>query len=389
MPPRLHTPTKFDEHIGDLSLAIAVVATACIVMTLLAFGYLAWNPLTRRHLNRVSFRLLIYSLCASLCYALTYFVAFGAKITTKAACGVNVFVYNCCLTFSGAMFFSMALNLQLVLVHGFNGQKMEKCYILGAGILTLACNIPPYAAVLIIYSYWDINETCWFNSPQQEVQRRWFIGTQGFWMFAMSFCEVVSFLTVVGYMILRHRVRSEIGGTVTDTSTSSLPTPPIPQPPIVMYRKIILRIAKAGLYPLFSCFFNVTSCVLDFHIIQDHANTEVNWRLSIIDLLVYSIRPILYTFLAATDPVILRALHAIRHPQSELEFANPNQKRSLHFTMAGKTMNTWSSSGAGTINSSMGYSTRRCDAEAGDILKAGDGNAPHDEVGIADVTAQI
>jgi hypothetical protein len=67
--------------------------------------------------------------------------------------------------FAGVMFFSMALNLQyvtdsfdgpiansrgnhnrLVLVHGVNGQQMEKYYILGAVLLTLACNVPPYAA---------------------------------------------------------------------------------------------------------------------------------------------------------------------------------------------------------------------------------------------------
>jgi hypothetical protein len=91
------------------------------------------------------------------------------------------------------------------------------------------------------------------------VQLRWFVGTQGFWMFLMAAGEVLSFLTVVGFMVrpgiqiqqqnrpnsspmqaFRHRVTASM---MSDASTLS--QPPMPIPPIVLYRKMILRIGKS------------------------------------------------------------------------------------------------------------------------------------------------
>jgi hypothetical protein len=36
--------------------------------------------------------------------------------------------------------------IRLVLVHGVNGQKMEKFYLLGSAFMALVLVIPPYAA---------------------------------------------------------------------------------------------------------------------------------------------------------------------------------------------------------------------------------------------------
>ena len=46
-----------------------ILPGAAITVTLLGlYGYAAWNPRSRRHLDRVSFRLLVYALVAQCAY---------------------------------------------------------------------------------------------------------------------------------------------------------------------------------------------------------------------------------------------------------------------------------------------------------------------------------
>ncbi|KAJ7673630.1 hypothetical protein B0H14DRAFT_3537519 [Mycena olivaceomarginata] len=61
-------------------------------------------------------------------------------------CAFLTFFANLTQMFSAGMFFCMALNLQLVIVHKVNGQKMEKFYYLGTGILAAVCSVTPLAA---------------------------------------------------------------------------------------------------------------------------------------------------------------------------------------------------------------------------------------------------
>ncbi|KAF7335705.1 hypothetical protein MVEN_02226000 [Mycena venus] len=223
-------------------------------------------------------------------------------------------------------------------------RRWKKYYIIGAILLTLACNVPPYAAGAL--GYWDLNATCWYNSPDPSEQLRWFVGTQAFWMFLMSTGEVISFLTVVGFMIFRHRVPSVMSSSV----TSSMSETEVSKPPIVLYRKMILRI---GLYPLFSCFLNITGAILDLHTVLDPDYTEVNWRLGIVDLLIYDLRPLMYATLAATDPSFQRALHALRHPETE-EQSNATR---VHVALRHMTTKTFSSGS----RSFEGSASQNCD----------------------------
>ncbi|KAJ6496122.1 hypothetical protein C8R45DRAFT_985070 [Mycena sanguinolenta] len=340
MSPRLHTPTAFDAHISDLIMAIAIPSIVLILFILSAYAYTAWNHVSRPYLNRVSFRLLVYALIANLAYSAG--MISGVHLKAGAACNGSTFFYDACLMFAGIMFFCMALNLQLVLVYRVNGNKMEKYYILVAIFLALALNIPPYAAGAL--GYWDLNETCWYNSPDPAEQLRWFVGTQAFWMFFMSAGEVISFLTIVGFMIFRHRSLS----VASESTASSLSQPPIAIPPIILYRKMILRI---GLYPLVSCFVNITGAVLDLHTVLDSTYTEVNWRLGIVDLLIYDLRPLIYATLAATDPSFLRAVRALRYPNSD-----PGEGTPVHVSL--QERNTAASTSGST--SVLSYS-QNCD----------------------------
>ncbi|KAF7375370.1 hypothetical protein MSAN_00424500 [Mycena sanguinolenta] len=165
-------------------------------------------------------------------------------------------------------------------------------------------------------------------------------------MFFMSTGEVISFLTILGFMISRHRSRS----VASESTASSLSQPPIPIPPIILYRKMILRI---GLYPMVSCFLNITGAVLDIHTVLDTTYTEVNWRLGIVDLLIYDLRPLMYATLAATDPSFLRAIHALRHPNSD-----PGDGTPVHVSL--QERNTTALSSGSTSTGFLSYS-QNCD----------------------------
>ncbi|KAF8192369.1 hypothetical protein K438DRAFT_1590312, partial [Mycena galopus ATCC 62051] len=108
------------------------------------------------------------------------------------------------LMFSACMFFCMALNLQLVLIHGINGRMMEKYYLIGSSFLVAVCNITPLAAGQ--FGYFDVNDTCWFANPDPAVQLRWLISCESFWFLFIATGELVSFLILVGFM-LQHQVR--------------------------------------------------------------------------------------------------------------------------------------------------------------------------------------
>ncbi|KAJ7029237.1 hypothetical protein C8F04DRAFT_1117047 [Mycena alexandri] len=319
LPELFFWPTTFDSHISDLLVAFAVSGVVFISLILGACAWAAWNLVSRPYLNRVSFRLLVYALVANLAYGGCMIGV--VELGPGAACSGVAFLIDVCLMFSAVMFFCVALNLQLVLVHGFNGQRMEKYYILAAVITSLGTSIPPYAAGR--FGYWPGNETCWLNSLDPAVQLRWWIASQGLWMLLMSAGEVVTFFVIVGSVIMRHRTTSAIS-TGASSSSSFIAAP---KPAIVLYRKIIIRI---GLYPLVSCFLSFTAGVLDLHVILDSAQTETNWRLSIVDLLVYSLRPMFYAVLAATDPSFIRALRTLLR----LESGNPEVNTSASLSVA-------------------------------------------------------
>ncbi|KAJ7138166.1 hypothetical protein C8R44DRAFT_976003 [Mycena epipterygia] len=201
------------------------------------------------------------------------------------------------------------LNLQLVLVHGVAGSKMEKFYIMGSFLLCGVCNGIPWAAGQLGWS--AAGASCWFRAPTLP----WLIATQYFWTLLMSTVDVVLFFAVLIFMVQHHlRIQRLRTSTISGVSASESGLPPIPtvtlKPPIVRYRGMILRIA---LYPLLSSFISITSFILDLYVVQHImvlANSDLDLR--ILDALIHSLRPILYALLAATDPSFLSALRALR-----------------------------------------------------------------------------
>ncbi|KAJ7858823.1 hypothetical protein B0H14DRAFT_3864262 [Mycena olivaceomarginata] len=303
-----HAVGVFDDHVNALILGLGIPGTCLAFLVLCAYAYAAWHPVSKHHLNRVSFRLLVYALLANLTFGVTLLIGTQTPGATSY-CSFVAFLTNLSLMFSAGMFFCMALNLQLTLVHSVNGMSMEKYYICGTLIVCTVCNIIPYASGQ--FGWNDNLETCSYWNADRQLMLHWLIGTQLFWVLVMSTGEVLAFSVIIGYFISyelmtrKYRPKSESNiAEHLEHSTSS-------ESPISMYRNVILRI---GLYPLVSFLLNFSSCVIALYLVKNHTSTELNWRLWIADLAIYAVRPLVYSVLALTDPAFIRAIMAIKQP---------------------------------------------------------------------------
>ncbi|KAK7038594.1 hypothetical protein R3P38DRAFT_2906648 [Favolaschia claudopus] len=290
----------------------ASVGAALCGTVLLVIAILALNPVSRQFLDRVSFRILVWTLVANTVFGITN--AVGGKFKGPTwACAFDIFLLQLTLELSGFLLFCVALNLQLVVVHQVNCLKLEKFYIIGSIALSLALTIPPYAAKQ--YGWDPLVEDCWYANDDPKQRLAWQIGTQLFWTLLTVTGEFVTSATVVIYM-LRHRVpqtrtRKRIKGTPPSqgrSRTDSIGGPSDSVSHINLYRNVILRIV---LYPLASAVVNLTSVVCVIHATRH--NGVQNWtdyRILLLSDFIYGGRAILYACLAATDPALTRAVRA-------------------------------------------------------------------------------
>nr|GAT57987.1 predicted protein [Mycena chlorophos] len=342
----------------------AIVTTGLLVL----YAYAASRPVSRRHLDRVSFRLLVHALVAHLVFCIVFPVS---TINTRpgVACKVQAFFANGSLMFSAFMFFCVGINLPLVLAAKVNGQRMEKFYIIGSSLVCLACNLTPLAAGR--FGQNPGNFTCWYIDPPGPTLLKWVMTTQTMWLLFTSVGEVVSFIVILVYLVgyeletrsFRTRLRagkdtSTATNSTTPATTSGFPsidlamsceggkflssgteaTTGVSSVPhagrvrgrerareptrssIRMFRGIVLRI---GLYPLASCLLNISTSVMDWRTSKDPNITEEIWRITTADLAIYCSRPLIYGLLAATDPSFIRAMQALYHPSdADYEYAS-------------------------------------------------------------------
>ncbi|KAJ6535618.1 hypothetical protein B0H19DRAFT_1271359 [Mycena capillaripes] len=328
-----HVPSSFDSHMRDLVLGILIPGIVLSAMVLMAFAYTASQLRSRPHLHRVSFRLLIYAMVSNFIFSVTLIptemLITGPK--SGAGCAFAAFFSLASLLFSACMYFCMALNLQLVLVHGVNGLKMEKYYVMGSSLLVAVCEITPLAAG----QFGPYGGVCWFSNPDPVLQMRWLVGSQSFWILFMAFSELVCFVILASYMI-HHRISfkriwSDISAKMTASESQHVT---YTVAPVLQFRGIILRIT---LYPLLSCALNFSNIILDLCIAQRLSDTELTFRLSVLDICVVNGRPFLYAVLAATDPSFIRAVSALRQPP----IVSPNSKQ--HDTTSQLQSQSWCS----------------------------------------------
>ncbi|KAJ7087636.1 hypothetical protein B0H15DRAFT_842694 [Mycena belliarum] len=288
-------------------LAIGCGASGIVLMmiVLVTFAYMAWNPISRPYLNRVSFRLLVYALITNLLW-LASSLPMLFITGPGPACTFVAFGSNTALMATGFFFFFISLNLVLVLVYGFNGRAMEKYYLIATFIICAVCNITPLAAGQ--YGFWARGQTCWFNEPDPAGHLRWLIGARAFPLLLQAVVEVVLFVILLSFMLGPQMRNNRVTSNPSSTSSST-----VPPPPIVRYRGVVLRI---GLYPLCSCMLNFTSCILDLYgsnyVATVQAITPVLVRIAYSTAIVFSLRGLCYALLAITDPSFIRAFQALR-----------------------------------------------------------------------------
>ncbi|KAJ7857015.1 hypothetical protein B0H13DRAFT_2661115 [Mycena leptocephala] len=266
--------------IRDATFGVSIPGLALSVFLLIIIVYLRWNPCSRPYLNRVSFRLLTYALVANAVYG--------------------------SITFSHAM--KAGAEGAICIFYAFVG-----------------VTAPMISASYGKLGWYAETGTCWLRDPSPSIQLRWLLGTQVVWMLLMSTVEVICFVIIVIFM-MRHQARirrlrvdalpHSASGLASHLTTfkSSLPAHPI-----VRYRPMILRIA---LYPIFSCFLSITTC--SFNILHTKI-PDLTFRLHILDLMIYALRPLLYTLLAGTDPSFLRAIRSLFPNSSSSSSPSPSQ----------------------------------------------------------------
>ncbi|KAJ7615924.1 hypothetical protein FB45DRAFT_934945 [Roridomyces roridus] len=290
----------------NLMLGLMIPGIALTGIILASYGYLALSPVSRRHLDRVSFRLLVYALVAHMVFGATVLVM-TLHVYRDWSCSLLSFITNSALQFSGGMFFCVALNLPLVLAHGINGQKTEKYYVLGTAFVCAVCNGVAYAGGAL---GWNSSEhVCWYRNRNPAKTLRWVVGTQTFWIFLVSAGEIVAFLSIVWYLFRYTHIVRPVYPRSSPYLSRSKSRSDAAGSTIFMYRGTILRIA---IYPLMSALMNMTGALFDLYVVQHPILVKHNAGLDIADLAMFSIRPLAYGLLAATDPSFINAVNALR-----------------------------------------------------------------------------
>ncbi|KAJ6494139.1 hypothetical protein DFH09DRAFT_1450822 [Mycena vulgaris] len=193
---------------SQITLGVLTVGSALTIAVLGLYTYVAWHPTSRKYLDRVSFRLLVYALLAHLVLGITFPLCV-LNAHPGWSCNLVSFIFNLSLMFSAGMFFCMALNLPLVLVYRVNGQRMEKYYIVGTSVVCTACTMSAYASGSLGWN--TFSQACWYRGDDPAAILRWVIGTQTFWLLLVSVGEVIAFLTIMGYMIAYQVTRLPTG----------------------------------------------------------------------------------------------------------------------------------------------------------------------------------
>ncbi|KAF8177733.1 hypothetical protein K438DRAFT_1845133 [Mycena galopus ATCC 62051] len=305
-------PTMSNQFAGlyvPVLVGLTILGVAFTATLLTIYAYAAWNPISRKHLDRVSFRLLVYALLANLIFGIVYCMATLSASPTWT-CGLISALMNMSLMFSAGMFLCMAINLPLVLGQKVTGQRMEKYYVFGTSFVSLVSTIIPWASGIL---GWDAaNQSCWYRNSDPDTMFRWLLGTQTSWVLLACIGEVVAFFTIVGYL-MAYEFESRRYRPNTQSSSNSSASSPHPGSTILKYKNIVLRI---GLYPLVSCLLNISGASLDLYQWKHPEPTDLNMALNLVDLAVYAARPFIYGLLAATDPSFIRALRERWNPIS-------------------------------------------------------------------------
>ncbi|KIY65745.1 hypothetical protein CYLTODRAFT_492048 [Cylindrobasidium torrendii FP15055 ss-10] len=265
---------------------------ACCIVVLLIIGILHLRPESRNLLDRVSFRLMTWSLVANMIFCL-FSGSIGLAHGQSWGCRISVWIIILTLHISTFLAFCIALNLHLVIVHDQNGRSAEKYYYISSVCLAMLLTLPPFIAMQ--YGWDEVTGGCWYAKRESMANRiKWQVATQLFWSIACSFGELVAFTTVFSRMVHRHRAFNRADSVSQHGHRHHT----------ITYRGIIIRIA---LYPLASFVLNSITIACDLHnTVASNSNapaTPTTYRLRLLNDFCYGGRGVVYAVLGITDPL--------------------------------------------------------------------------------------
>jgi len=285
-------------------------------LVLVAYAVVALFPGARNELDRVSFRLLVQALIFHVLFGISYALS---PVHPGRGCDFAAFAVNFTLSFTTFYMASIAINLQLVLVHGVNGKMMEKYYVIVTVVLSCALNIPPYA--LGQFGWNDLSETCWYSNPDDRARLKWIVATQSLWICLAAVIEMVCSSIILYWL---YRYWRAINSLTPEAPSSDLSANvrgghpekfwfPDPGMSIILsrdptFRKIVIRIA---LYPIVSLIFNIGTVALDLHISVTRVKSQLDYRLLVVDLFLLGARTFAYALLASWDPSFVNAVQKV------------------------------------------------------------------------------
>ncbi|THU85530.1 hypothetical protein K435DRAFT_805796 [Dendrothele bispora CBS 962.96] len=276
-----------------------VGACMCFIM-LVVIGLVALRPVSRHHLDRVSFRIIVYVLLTNMVFGIVSTNLVYTGPSSGWRCGFTMWIFQLTLQLSSFLTFSIALNLQLVVVHRVNGQQMEKFYVTGSCLISLD-GTPylmfagtPVEMIMNIYPGGSIDP--------QDIQ----IGSQLLWLLFTALGETIASLVVFIYIIkhqLRIRKILSFNNTVQSQNGLSfkIPVQDWRDRYINKYRTILIRI-------VISCIISV-AWVIDASIKKP--NNMSGYHFMMASQLLYCGRPIVYALLSASDPSLLSAIKSL------------------------------------------------------------------------------
>ncbi|KAG7089125.1 hypothetical protein E1B28_010833 [Marasmius oreades] len=280
--------------------------TSCTIIILIAV-LLFLHPLSKQKTDRVSFRLMIYALCTSVVYSITSNVV--SRVQDQTTCRVTGSSVIFGLHLSSFLFFCIGLNLQLVMIHGIDGAKAEKYYVWGSLSLAVVLGVLTYLSKQLTY---DSKVGCYYYDPNPVRGFWWRMGMQNIWSFLTMAGELVTFCSVVIYMI-RVKVFSSGPRAATAPRSQRLSASQQYRKPLGprQYRNIVLRIS---LYPLSSLMTSGLSAVGTISRPTQGIKTRSDWIAVSTFRAAFLFRGTVYALVACADPAITQGLKVLyRH----------------------------------------------------------------------------
>ncbi|KAK1229964.1 hypothetical protein PQX77_006958 [Marasmius sp. AFHP31] len=298
-------------HIRVGSLVITSLSISLSSLVLLLALVATTHPKARKLIDRVSFRLLVATIAINLANTIVdLYISGNVQLKNPPSCQALVWSKAFTGNFSSTLLLLIGLNLQLVMIHGVNGNKMERFYYPGAFLLAMLSSIPLFCD-FDQYRWDSDHRMCAYmaNKPEQ-VER---IGTQVFWPIFCIVGEIVTFICIVVFMIrnkvfdLTFRKRYAEPQSYSTSPHSSQPSLPSVGSLLTpsKNRMIIFRIA---LYPLLAA-FTLSVLVVSVFLVHTGKSTPMTFFVS---ATIVCSRPIVYAVLAIFDPSMVRALGELR-----------------------------------------------------------------------------